>query len=460
MSGVSLATGHWQDVVERNRRPVKPLLRTMSENPALEWNTNIQTGETEASEVVMVPLVHGCSVKLMFAPAIVHQKLVNHKYSEILVAGISSEVNFMSDINICISLQQLTFMLNLQSQIQSFFKTESQSKEKTQKQSDSGLESIREDESFKSVDNSSHESVLVPIEGLLTCTNVRLALHKYEKSSASVTAEDVRLWRRYHHAHRGEANTKLEASVSEDSDDDPEERNVLLEADTHPASEKMSTTGYEGSEDESTAETVTEVKIRLIPLTSVCLTQPYISVSLGPAHQRMELSVYNMSVALAPLGFHLPARSGKKVPWHRDFPLLLFETRPGRPDPNRGIHPGLVTACVTDLLSKSPSLMASVKRPVMLSLSEERFTQLKQLRDDMAAYTSGEGVTCVPEERQNQKMLLFKEICLETSQIMCKYDFKHNSFQHLIKAALGEFRAKATFDVFYEIKLYSLQNLY
>ena len=113
VSGVSLATGHWQDVVERNRRPVKPLLRTMSENPALEWNTNIQTGETEASEVVMVPLVHGCSVKLMFAPAIVHQKLVNHKYSEILVAGISSEVNFMSDINICISLQQLTFMFNL-----------------------------------------------------------------------------------------------------------------------------------------------------------------------------------------------------------------------------------------------------------------------------------------------------------------------------------------------------------
>ena len=115
MKGLSLATGHWQDVVERNRRPVKPLLRTMSENPALEWNTNIQTGETEVSEVVMVPLVHNSCVKLMFAPAIVHQKTVNNNtWSNILVAGISTEINFMSDINIGVSFQHLTSSVNFQ----------------------------------------------------------------------------------------------------------------------------------------------------------------------------------------------------------------------------------------------------------------------------------------------------------------------------------------------------------
>ena len=115
-----------------------------------------------------------------------------------------------------------------------------------------------------------------------------------------MTDEDVRLWRRYHHAHR-EAKTKLEAGGSEDSDtEERAERNVLLEAaDTHLASADMaSTTGYEGSEDESTAETVTEVKIRLIPLASVCVTQPCMSVSLSSAHQRMEVSMYNMAVAL------------------------------------------------------------------------------------------------------------------------------------------------------------------
>ena len=108
--GVSLATGHWQDVEDRNRKPVKPLLRTMSENPALEWNTNVQSLE-ESSEVVMVPLVYNVNIKVLFAPAIVHQKMDNNIYSEILVAGLSSEVNLMSDINFCISLQQLNFIV-------------------------------------------------------------------------------------------------------------------------------------------------------------------------------------------------------------------------------------------------------------------------------------------------------------------------------------------------------------
>ena len=297
------------------------------------------------------------------------------------------------------------------------------------------VESIREEESFKFLEVSSSDRNLVPIDVLVTCTNVRLSLHKYEKSGASVTAKDVRLWRRYHHAHR-EAKTKLEARVSgEDSDtEEREERNVLLEAaDTHLASAEIaSTTGYEGSEDESMAETVTEVKIRLIPLTSVCVTQPYMSVSLSSAHQRMEFSMYNMSVALAPLGFHLPARSGKKVPWLRDFPLLLFKTRPGRADPKSGIHPGLLTVTLTDLLSRSPSLAAIIKRPVMLSLSEERFTQIKKLQDEMSAFNSSDDETVVIPEEQQSKKFLFKEVGLETSQILCKYEFKHKSLQHIV----------------------------
>ena len=94
---------------------MRPLLRTMSKNLALEWNINIWTGETEISEVVMVPLVHNSCVKLMFAPTIVHQKTLNNNtWSNILVAGISTEINFMSDINIGVSLQQLTSSVNFQ----------------------------------------------------------------------------------------------------------------------------------------------------------------------------------------------------------------------------------------------------------------------------------------------------------------------------------------------------------
>merc|ERR1719282_927193 len=186
--GVSLATGHWQDVEDRNRKPVKPLLRTMSENPALEWNTNVQSLE-ESSEVVMVPLVYNLNIKILFAPAIVHQKMDNNIYSEILVAGLSSEVNLMSDINFCISLQQLNFMSLFKEEIFSLFHFDSKTEEKKQpKHSDSGLDSNREDESFKSVDNSCLESDKVSID-LLTCTNVPVALHKYEKSKSIMPTE-------------------------------------------------------------------------------------------------------------------------------------------------------------------------------------------------------------------------------------------------------------------------------
>ena len=318
---MSLATGHWQDVEDRNRKPVKPLLRTMSENPALEWNTNVQSLE-ESSEVVMVPLVYNVNIKLLFAPAIVHQKMDNNIYSEILVAGLSSEVNLMSDINFCISLQQLSFMSFFKDEIFSLFHFESKTEEKKRpKHSDSGLDSIREDESFKSIDNSCFESDKVPIEVLVTCTNVRVALHKYEKSNASVTAEDIRLWRRYHHANRVQSKvSRVSVNNSDESDEDGEddrgERNVLIDPEVAPP-EAMSTTGYEGSEDESTAEKKPEMKIRLIPLFSVCVTHPYVFVSINSSSQKIDFSLYNMTLATAPQGFHLPAKSGKKVPWIR-----------------------------------------------------------------------------------------------------------------------------------------------
>merc|ERR1712218_380516 len=112
----------------------------------------------------------------------------------------------------------------------SFFQQDPSSDVKVPKHSDSGLESIREDESFKSVENSMMEADLIPVAILVTCTNVRLALHKYEKSEATVTAEDVRLWRRYHHAHRVTAArvSRVSAGDSEESEaEDREERDVL-----------------------------------------------------------------------------------------------------------------------------------------------------------------------------------------------------------------------------------------
>jgi hypothetical protein len=75
----------------------------MSENPALEWNTNREMME-EANKVVMVPIIYDFCFKCMLAPAIVYKKFVHDISSEILVAGISAEVNAVTDVNLCTSL--------------------------------------------------------------------------------------------------------------------------------------------------------------------------------------------------------------------------------------------------------------------------------------------------------------------------------------------------------------------
>jgi hypothetical protein len=59
-----------------NPKPEKILLRTMSENPALEWNsrsTNSEEAESKSMPRIQ-PVVSGINSKFNFAPAIVCRK--------------------------------------------------------------------------------------------------------------------------------------------------------------------------------------------------------------------------------------------------------------------------------------------------------------------------------------------------------------------------------------------------
>ena len=97
---------------ERNRPVERQLLRTMSENPALEWNTRAQ-GREEAGEVgkllllppppppppprpppsppphqvVLVPLLYNVHLKAVAAPALMYRKVAGAAATDVLVAG-------------------------------------------------------------------------------------------------------------------------------------------------------------------------------------------------------------------------------------------------------------------------------------------------------------------------------------------------------------------------------------
>ena len=81
----------------------------------------------------------------------------------------------------------------------------------------------------------------------------------------------------------------------EDVDDERGDRNILIDPEVTPP-EVMSTTGYEVLEDESISDNKLEMNI---------------------SSQKIDLSLYNITLATVPPGFRLSAKSGKKVPWIR-----------------------------------------------------------------------------------------------------------------------------------------------
>ena len=87
----------------------------------------------------------------------------------------------------------------------------------------------------------------------------------------------------------------------EDVDDERGDRNILIDPEVTPP-EVMSTTGYEGLEDESISDNKLEMNM---------------FVSVNSSSQKIDLSLYNITLATVPPGFCLSAKSGKKVPWIR-----------------------------------------------------------------------------------------------------------------------------------------------
>ena len=96
-----------------------------------------------------------------------------------------------------------------------------------------------------------------------------------------------------------------------------------------------------------------------------------------------------------------------------------------------GIHPGLVTITVKDVLSKSPNLMVDVKRPILISLSEEKLCQLKMIKEEMEVFQSRND-NILESQGNSERSLPFTSVDVTTSQIMCKYDFKNNNFTLVI----------------------------
>ena len=108
-----------QELFEIGRRPEKILLRTMSENPALEWNSRVKCENQCGPPPLLAPIFHNICSKVNFAPALVYRKFTAPGATVVqhLVAGISFEMNTFTDVTIRISGQQLEALSSLSEQL-------------------------------------------------------------------------------------------------------------------------------------------------------------------------------------------------------------------------------------------------------------------------------------------------------------------------------------------------------
>ena len=117
--GLGLFTGRWCDIERKSEKRPKPMLKTMGENPALEWNdgTIAHEAKRKLNEVFLMPCVVPFDMQITFAPAIVFETYSSAEPPCLtsipcanLIAGMSLEINAKTEIVFTTSLNQMTLM--------------------------------------------------------------------------------------------------------------------------------------------------------------------------------------------------------------------------------------------------------------------------------------------------------------------------------------------------------------
>ena len=263
-------------------------------------------------------------------------------------------------------------------------------------------------------------------------------MHKYEATTESVTAEDVKMWRRYLHSERREAQHERRVSEGSEETEDESRREVnVLEEPSRRREEREEGTegGYEASEEESTVETGGGGSVKLVPLAAITLTHPHIFVSLSSAQQKADLSIYDLHLACAPPRFHLPANAAKKIPWPRDFPTTLLETRQGMPDHKSGVRPALVTITVNGLGGEEPQLAVKVERPMQVVLGKQRCSQVGKVKQELMEMLGANKRDPNKEELSSASMPV-RGVSLSTVQLVMVWEEKDVELCS-VKASLG-----------------------
>lgn len=397
--GLSVSTSTWKDLEQvLNIRGNF----NVSENPALEWNNLKQGKLTIAPTLNISQVIEKFDITIVAAPAMIYR-------NDIFICNSSFEINFVTDIVISISLDQLKLGASLYNEFilpiavpmsnhpeikYPFTKFENLNNdleaELTEFYKDSGIDTseIRSILSAKSTAQPIKEPQKTirhnPLEILFTAGKISCCLYQ-----TSLTSRLQRIRSKY---------------VDEDD------------------------CNYEASEEESVDEAVRNHK-KYYPLLFIFLSQPNIYLSSQSYANSTHLSCFDFSIKLN----NDKNETVSVTPTIKDFPIDFVKTLTGYPDTVTGILPAFFTLKYVKEYGKNASYFIEFSRPTKISCSVAKVARLVSLKQKISENLLLDITSEVSNKPSQLKFRQIKErfrgiemVQFKTEQLVLALETSHN----------------------------------
>ncbi|XP_041362052.1 vacuolar protein sorting-associated protein 13B-like [Gigantopelta aegis] len=411
--GFSMSSGNWSNLLAESKRLGKEKAAATSgvQIPALEWNTVFSLREEDHEEIQLIPVVSGCDLCVIMAPAIVYVKRgqLDVVSEDVLVCGYSMEMNVTSDLDLYISTNQIHLAERLVKKcISSLTKSQpgssgfvphslssvdptsvdsgvgsDTSSYTIDRHAKSSLPSLTESMAFS---DSDVRSEVMPFDILLTAGRISFTVYSHKECQQCVHKETKK---REKTKSRKKKRPKTHMDVKEDnfsclvgSRVQPLVSEADSEMDEYDTCTDFSFLNIRVDEDPA-VQTQPVGNICIKPFLYVYVTQPHTILSFHSDSQRFEMSCYDIIVKGLNETQNITVEKHRVLPDCADFTSYWIETRAGQPHSKTGIPPCLYTLRITDFLYNPANVELKIERPVMLNLSLSKVEQIKEFMQDL-----------------------------------------------------------------------------
>ncbi|KAF5296670.1 hypothetical protein FQR65_LT10210 [Abscondita terminalis] len=378
-----VTSGVWEDFyhILNVRETNSSRLRTMNQNPALEWN------KLGKSRLNMHPhvgnfltTIHKFDISIVFAPAMIYKK-------NTLICGHSVEINCESDVEISLSLTQIKLILALITEctmnLQSCALNDVNNRphvtcpynkidlstldalEESEISIDSGIESSELQSIF-----SAHSKSAAEIKHLLKnreSEKVVLSRPSNTISPSHVTIPvDVLITGGRIIVSLYEVNGHFSRKTAVKSSE-KKYNSQFIDLDR----------GYEASEEGSIDEKLTLKENRFAPLLFLSLSQPNGYISRYSLGRKLQISCFDVNVKISDSEY----ATLSSIPVESDYSTNILETMPGMPDLNTGIPPAFFTLKWSRGLGHPATVDVELARPTRILCSTARWGYLIAIKD-------------------------------------------------------------------------------